>query len=73
MLTPMSSVIAFPGTLKRFSRPSSLMVKPSLEMPYRARLPSAVAVFIERMKLAQMTTTKKLVAPLPTSELSAPT
>src|SRR5438270_13397712 len=71
MLIPMSSDIAFPGTLKRFSRPSSLIVKPSFEMPYRARLPSAVAVFIERTKLAQMTAAEELVAPLPTGELGA--
>ena len=65
MLMIVSSDIAFPGTLNLFSRPSSLIVIPSLEMPYSARLPSAVAVFIEMMKLKRMTTTKKSVAPLP--------
>ncbi len=51
----------FPGTFHRFSRQSCLTVMSSFEMPYSARLPSAVAVFIEMTKLAQMTTTKKLV------------
>ena len=73
MLMPMSRVIAFPGTLKRFSRPSSLIVRPSLEIPNRARLPSAVAVFIDMTKLMAMTTTKKFVAPEPTRWLRAPT
>ena len=51
----MSRVIAAPGTFHRLSRPSCLTVRPSFEMPYSARLPSAVAVFIEMTKLAQMT------------------
>ena len=72
MLIPMSSVIAKPGTFQRFSRPSSLIVIPPFEMPYSARLPSAVAVFIEMTKLRMMTTTKKSVAP-PTNLFSAPT
>ena len=33
MLMTMSSDIALPGTLNLFSRPSSLIVIPSLEMP----------------------------------------
>ena len=73
MLSTMSSDIALPGTLKRLSRPSSLTVRPSLEIPKSARLPSAVAVFIEIMKLMHMTATKKFVRSLPTSWLRAPT
>ena len=38
--------MAFPGTCLLFSLPSHLIVMPSCEMPYRAREPSAVAVFI---------------------------
>ena len=73
MLMTMSRVIAAPGTFHRLSRPSCLTVNPSFEMPYSARLPSAVAVFIEMTKLAQMTTTKKLVKFGPTSWSRAPT
>ena len=51
MLTIMSTVIAFPGTLNRFSFPSRLTVIPSREMPKSARPPSAVAVFMVMMKL----------------------
>ena len=68
-----SQLIANPGTFHLFSRPSCLIERPSFEIPYSARLPSAVAVFIEMTKLARMTTTKKFVASDPTSWFSAPT
>ena len=59
MLTIMSTVIPFPGTLYLFSFPSHLIVIPSREMPRSARPPSAVAVFIEMMKLMHRQTRKK--------------
>ena len=73
MLIRVSRDMANPGTFQRLRRPSCVIVSPSFEMPYRARLPSAVAVFIEMTKLARMMTTKKSVAPEPTSCSSAPT
>ena len=65
MLTTMSRVIAFPGTWKRLSTPSCLIVIPSREMPKSARPPSAVAVFIVIRKLA---TRQKTSASLTNSE-----
>ena len=52
-----SSVIALPGTLLRFSLPSQRIVMPSCEMPYRARDPSMVAVFIDSVMPAQSSST----------------
>ena len=46
MFSTASSVIALPGTCLRFSLPSQRIVMPSCEMPYSAREPSAVAVFM---------------------------
>ena len=59
LLYHMSTLIAFPGTLKRFNLPSCFTVIPSREMPYSARPPSAVAVFIEMMKLMHRQMRKK--------------
>ena len=74
MLMTMSSVIAFPGTCQRFSLPSCFTVIPALEMPYSARPPSAVAVFIVMMNAATRQTTKKSVSVVePTIRFIAPT
>ena len=46
MFSSASSVIALAGTCLLLSLPNHLMVIPSCEMPYSAREPSAVAVFM---------------------------
>jgi len=45
-----------------FNLPSSRMVMPSCAIPYSAREPSAVAVFIERMMPAQR---QRMASPVP--------
>jgi len=63
-LTTMSTVIALAGTWKRLRCPSQRTVMPDLEIPYRAREPSIVAVFIARMNAAMSSGITKL-APTP--------
>ena len=65
-----SSVIAFPGTLRAFSFPRKRNVMPSCEMPYSARDPSIVAVFIESTMPAQSISTRMSAGVLPTSVLN---
>ena len=52
MFTTMSTVMPRAGTWKRFRWWSHLIVMSSRAIPYRARPPSAVAVFIARIRLA---------------------
>ena len=57
MFTTMSTLIPRAGTWKRLRWYSHLIVMSSRAIPYSARPPSAVAVFMARMRLAirQMT------------------
>ena len=63
--------MAMPGTLYLFSRPSHFVVMPSWEMPYSAREPSMVAVFIDRSSPAIRHTTSTFASALPTSTSKA--
>ena len=52
MFTTMSTVMARPGTWNLFKWYSCLIVMSSRAIPYSALPPSAVAVFIDRTRLA---------------------
>ena len=70
-LTTRSTVIAFPGTCQRLSLPSPLIVRPAFEIPYSARLPSAVEDDIDRIRLAIRQIRRKVPNVLPAIVWSA--
>src|ERR1700756_4031954 len=73
VLTTRSTVIALPGTWKRLSLPSHLIVSPAFEIPYSARPASAVELPIDNRNERIRKMSRTSVTPLPTIVFSAVT
>ena len=73
MFTTMSTVMPRAGTWKRLRWNNHLIVMSSRAIPYSARPPSAVAVFIARIRLAIRQTTANPPTTSPAISFSAAT